>query len=99
MPKEQRRRHSEQVSSSQRARQENLQIETNAPSTPTIDMEMLKKQQNHIYISTIAFLWSVKVILEKRASTVVVDTFIFPERGLNQGLKGANRACPPGKQA
>ena len=31
-------------------------------------------------ISTIAILWPVKAIFEKRAATVEVDTFILPDR-------------------
>ena len=31
-------------------------------------------------ISTIAILWPVKAIFEKRAATVEVDSFVFPER-------------------
>ena len=39
-------------------------------------MEMLEKTSKTI--STIAILWPVKAIFEKRAATVEVDTLIFP---------------------
>ena len=50
--------------------------ETLAPSTPTVDVEMLKKTSRTI--STMAILWPVKGIFEKRAAMVEVDTFISP---------------------
>ena len=50
--------------------------ETLAPSTPTVDMEMLEKTSKTM--STMAILWPVKAIFEKRAATVEVDTFLSP---------------------
>ena len=47
-----------------------------APSTPTVDMDMLEKTSKTI--STMAILWPVKAISEKRAATVEVDTFVSP---------------------
>ena len=65
------------TTTTQRVRKENLQCETLAPSTPTVDMEMLEKTSKTI--STIAILWPVKAIFETRATTVEVDTFISPD--------------------
>ena len=44
-----------------------------------------KCRKNSKTISTIAILWPwpVKVIFEKRAATVEVDTFIYPDKGSN----------------
>ena len=47
-----------------------------APSTPTVDMKMLEETSKTI--STIAILWPVEAIFEKRSATVEVDTFIAP---------------------
>ena len=43
---------------------------------PMVDMEMLKKTSKTI--STIAILWPVKAMFEKRAATLQVYTFISP---------------------
>ena len=52
---------------------------------PTVDTEMLLKTR--INISTIAIIWPVKAIFEKRAATVEVDTLISPATNFNPGLK------------
>ena len=70
------------TTTTQRARKENLQSESLAPSTSTVDMEMLGKTSKTI--STIAILWPVKAIFEKRAATVDVDTIISPEHELSK---------------
>ena len=64
------------TTTTQRAKKEILQRGTLSPSTPTVDTEMQEKTSKTI--STVAILWPVKAILEKRAATVEVDTFISP---------------------
>ena len=54
----------------QKARKENLQREALAPSRGENAGKTSKT------ICTIAILWTVKTIFEKRAATVEVDTFI-----------------------
>ena len=66
----------------------NLQSEALVPSTPTVDMEMLKKSSKTM--STIAILWPVKVIFEKRAATVEVDTLTSPEPTLRKSERSSH---------
>ena len=66
------------TTTTQSAKKENLQRQSLAPSTPTVDMEMLSKTRKTI--STIAILWPVEAIFEKRVATVEVDSFVSPVR-------------------
>ena len=77
------------ATTTQAAREENLQRETLALSTPTptVDMEMLEKLANTT--STIVILWPIKAIFEKSPATVEVDMgdwFLY--------TSSAGRHCP-----
>ena len=62
------------TTTTQTAKKENLQRAILAPSTPTVDMDMLAKTSKTI--STIAILRPVKAIFEKRAAAVEVALFL-----------------------
>ena len=55
-----------------------------------VDVEMLEKTSKTI--STIANLWSVKAIIDKRAATVEVDTFVSPVDRLS--IRSLTCICP-----
>ena len=58
---------------------DSVQSESLAPSTPTVERGNAGKLSKTI--STMAMLWPVKAIFEKRAATVEVDIFISPALG------------------
>ena len=62
------------TTTTQRARKENLQRQTLAPSSGRHETAVKTRKT----ISTIAIIWPVKAIFEKRAATLEVDTLVSP---------------------